>query len=561
MSLTFANFRQVIPSQILTRGRDYYRNQHVSDLTMDEEGLWLAQVEGTETYDVTIEQDADGKLTCSCTCPYDMGKYCKHVAAVLYAIEETFPESIAGKSKRRAAAKRVTKQDKLRKALDGLTKEVIITGLMELAQQDRALLNQLLIRFNATGEKASDYKAIVNQALRSGRGEYGFIDYYGAMRAAKKLYDLIEQAGHMAAEGQPERAVAIYQAVLENTTAVMDKTDDSSGEPGGVIETAFERLAACAEQMNSNDRAALFEYCLEQASQEKYRAFSWDWDWFGIAADLVEIPAQRDKLMNALDQAGRLTHRDSFYRKYHAERTADLQLRMILRLDGRAAADTFIKANLHLDTVRQSAITNYIAQGRLAEAKALIEGGIEKHRNSNRAFLAEYQMLRLQLALVQQDKPAIVEQARGLWLSLADSRYYALLKENVPADEWRTFLADLVNEMRQRPDMLAWVYAQEGLWDHILPLLRQPELAAYILKSYEGELEKRFPDEIAGVYEQQIRHLERKAQAGRSTYQKMADYLRHMKRLGKTESANRIISDLRAKYPQRRALLDEISNI
>jgi uncharacterized Zn finger protein len=562
MSLTFANFKQIIPSQILTRGRDYYRNQQISDLTMDEEGLWLAQVEGTETYEVTIEQDPDGILTCSCTCPYDMGEYCKHIAAALYAIEDNFPESIVGKSKRHSTTRRATKHDKLRRALEAIPKDKLIDGLLELAAQDRQILNQLLIRFDATGEKASDYKAVVNEALRSGRGEYGFIDYHGAMRAAKKLYDLMQQAKRMAAEGQPDRAAAIYQAVLENTAAVMNKIDDSSGEPGGVIETAFSELSECAKQLGPKGRASLFAYCLEQAVQEKYQAFSWDWDWFKLAADLVETDNQRDSLMGVLGNRGRSKRQDTFYRNYYAEQTAVLQLKMINHLDGKEAGETFIAANLHFDAIRQSAIREYIAQGRLADAKTLIQGGIDIHKNKNHNLLREYQTLLLQLALAQHDKPTIIEQARSLWLShFATEEHYALLKKNVPANEWDAFLAKLVIDMRGMIEKLAWVYAREGLWDRLLPLTREHEIGIHILPHYQGELEKRFPNEVATIYEQQIKLMVTKGSANRSTYQKIADYLTRMKRLGKAAAVDAIISDLRAKYPQRRALLDELKQV
>ncbi|MBK8031269.1 MAG: hypothetical protein IPK17_17615 [Chloroflexi bacterium] len=70
MSLTFANFKQVIPSQILTRGREYLRQGQILDLSFDEEELiWEAQVEGTDLYDVRIELVVNGSLNTSCTRP------------------------------------------------------------------------------------------------------------------------------------------------------------------------------------------------------------------------------------------------------------------------------------------------------------------------------------------------------------------------------------------------------------------------------------------------------------------------------------------------------------
>lgn len=49
MSLTFANFKQVIPANILKRGHDYMGPEHILDLSFDEdERVWEARVRGTE---------------------------------------------------------------------------------------------------------------------------------------------------------------------------------------------------------------------------------------------------------------------------------------------------------------------------------------------------------------------------------------------------------------------------------------------------------------------------------------------------------------------------------
>ena len=190
MNLTFANFKQNIPAQILTRGRNYWRQGQILDLSFDEEEmLWEAQVEGSELYDVRVEQTENGSLTCSCTCPYDMGDHCKHIAAVLYAIEDGFPEQLATKP-RKKSAKRQTRHDKLRQRLEKTSREQLVAILLDLAQEDRELLNQLFIRLDTGAVKPTDYRRVVKDALRAGKGDYGFLDYTGARRAGRKIVEL-----------------------------------------------------------------------------------------------------------------------------------------------------------------------------------------------------------------------------------------------------------------------------------------------------------------------------------------------------------------------------------
>lgn len=83
MTLTLENFEQQIDPTILERSRRYAHDGRV--LAVEEEGdkVWSARVEGTNLYTVSIEQTPAGGLSCLCTCPYDWGPTCKHIAAGL----------------------------------------------------------------------------------------------------------------------------------------------------------------------------------------------------------------------------------------------------------------------------------------------------------------------------------------------------------------------------------------------------------------------------------------------------------------------------------------------
>ena len=48
-----------------------------------------AVVLGSEEYNVSMSVDSDGVIHHHrCTCPYDMGEFCKHEVAVLYRLRE-----------------------------------------------------------------------------------------------------------------------------------------------------------------------------------------------------------------------------------------------------------------------------------------------------------------------------------------------------------------------------------------------------------------------------------------------------------------------------------------
>ena len=77
---------------ILLRGWDYYQESAVTDLRETGKGKYRAKVRGTEDYSVEIEMEDGVPVIMECDCPYaDDGNNCKHMAAVLYAIENRRP--------------------------------------------------------------------------------------------------------------------------------------------------------------------------------------------------------------------------------------------------------------------------------------------------------------------------------------------------------------------------------------------------------------------------------------------------------------------------------------
>lgn len=79
--------------RILDRGYAYFIDGTVHDIEKSEFG-YTAVVEGSRPYHVEVELDDDGTLVdADCDCPYAMdGNWCKHEAALMYALEDGLDE-------------------------------------------------------------------------------------------------------------------------------------------------------------------------------------------------------------------------------------------------------------------------------------------------------------------------------------------------------------------------------------------------------------------------------------------------------------------------------------
>lgn len=88
MILTLENFEEKVHAIILARGKEYLLRDMVENIEQTANG-WKATVksESSGAYQVRLF----GRETFEdwdCTCPFDHGPVCKHIAAVLYAIHQ-----------------------------------------------------------------------------------------------------------------------------------------------------------------------------------------------------------------------------------------------------------------------------------------------------------------------------------------------------------------------------------------------------------------------------------------------------------------------------------------
>lgn len=91
------SWKKLIPSVILSRGLVYYQSGLVQTLKNDSEDHYIAKVAGTKTYYVSLTVGQGRILSGYCSCPYAQdNKYCKHMAAVMYAIDEKYGNEAFG---------------------------------------------------------------------------------------------------------------------------------------------------------------------------------------------------------------------------------------------------------------------------------------------------------------------------------------------------------------------------------------------------------------------------------------------------------------------------------
>ncbi len=105
---------------IYERGENYYHLGNILEI-INSNGNYTAEVEGSngEIYTVNIEMNSSGKVKFfDCDCPYDYSPVCKHIVAVLLAIQNNKNMNV----------------DPLEDRLNELSKEQLISILTDLCR-------------------------------------------------------------------------------------------------------------------------------------------------------------------------------------------------------------------------------------------------------------------------------------------------------------------------------------------------------------------------------------------------------------------------------------------
>ncbi len=85
------NWKNSFSKTVLARGLQYYKSGRVRNIKQSGNS-YTAVIKGTYNYDVTFKLTDNNKAYLTCECPYAAdGFRCKHMAALLYAIEDKLP--------------------------------------------------------------------------------------------------------------------------------------------------------------------------------------------------------------------------------------------------------------------------------------------------------------------------------------------------------------------------------------------------------------------------------------------------------------------------------------
>ena len=559
MAFSLNNFEEQIDGKILERGKDYYERAMVDRSLELEKGKYECKVLGTRSYKVIIALDNKKIVDYKCNCPFDMGPICKHVVASLFHLRDTLDKAInldAPIKQYHPAEKPLV--ERMESILQQIPHHELKDFVIQKALYDDIFRNVFLSSFAHLNDQESRkmYADQVDAILVAASDRDGYINW-------SNIYDVNLQVGNLIGEASKQLYKKNYQTAFWITTVVMEKMTEAlqfSDDDGGIYECVadaldlFRSMAQMEMDKAGKWREEILKYCMDAYNRKIYAEWETHFEMLEIAADMVKEEEEIQHIFSLLDRP-----QDSIY---DIEEAQVLKYRLLKRLRGEKVAKDYLEQHMENSRLRDLAINMAMEAKDFEKAKKIVLDDLQEEEEGRRFSKKWYDRL-LGIAQAEEDKEDIVKYARSLYINSYhhNKKYYELLKEHVKKEEWKSFLNNLINEIKERAgdSFLADIYREEEYWDELMQLIKNSQRMDFFI-SFERYLPERFSEEVIILYAMYIvKYMENNL--GRKYYRTVCHHLERMMELGGHKEAQQTIAILKEQYPSRRALMEELEKV
>jgi hypothetical protein len=574
--MNLLDFEKDIDDVILARGWEYYRGECVKSIKKKDKNYYTAIVAGTYDYNVTIGLGEDGDILSSdCDCPYDMGHYCKHEVAVLYALREMLKDGPAGLTvdspgELTASAGEIMEQsppakeppaERFAKILSTQPGDRLVKFLVSLALEYDEIGRRVELEFGA-GDLKQELRhctGLIRSYIKQHSDRHGFVAYSEAHDAAGGVWMVLERAEQAAAEGDYEKVLELYLCVLHEMIPLLESADDSGGHIGGVIDhslTALAELAVSGLPVEASE--AYFQRILNEAANEIYDGWpDWLLSLLETCAALIVNEGQR----GAFERQLNLTTEEldgSWGSRYLAERIAAIRHRLILRFEGEDRAADFLEQNINLPLFRKTAIEDALTNKEYDRVESLALEG-EQHDRGMYGLINQWQEARYEAYGLSGQ----LDKQRNLAMEFilgGSFDYYKKLKATYPDKDWDSVYPGIIKALEEQKgyrDNYPAILIEEGEMKKLLDYVKARP--AYITK-YHRHLLPAFRGEVDHLFTQHILGEAQRA-GNRGSYREVCSLVRQLANTGGTEQARQVISNLLTTYPRKPAFREELLKV
>ena len=553
-----SNWKDLFQEHILARGEAYYFEGAVLELHKTEHG-YHAVVEGTEDYEVDIEMEGERVCEMYCSCPYaENGNNCKHMAAVLFEIEEQNEEDIL------AEGTCPDDQEKeVEEIIERISEEELRSFVKGIAAQDSEIRNILMTRYAVKiDEKQMErLKQGVDQLVWEYGDRSGYIDYRNALDFCWALENYLEDKVDTLIERKCYgQAFALTNYVFQ-TIGNID-IDDSDGGTSQVANVCYDKWKKILENCSEEEKNEMFSWFMSHLSCDYVVDYMEDY-----MEDFLTHEFQNremlEKMLKDLDeriemQTSSTDCGSTWSARYGYENNIIKRLELMERL-GFSAEEIreYRRQHWRFSVVRELEIQENPNNGNLDEAIRILQESkiLDKEYPG---LIARYSEQLISIYETQPDKEVYKKELLYYVFECPQNNLVHIykLKKVCTDKEWDGYREKILKSPKNY-NILYPFMEKEGMYEPMLECLKK-ETFIYNLDRYEKVLKEKFPEQVRDIYISYLRHEAERA-SNRNRYRELMKYLKKIRRYPRgKEKASEIAKNWRAVYYRRTAMMDEM---
>ena len=552
-------WKELFKAHILERGLNYYEMGAVNSLKRTDRG-YTAEVEGSEEYQVEIELEDEyiSDMTCDCPYAYD-GNNCKHMAAVLYEIENgkadtTFNKDLSNEIR--------AKKQELKETIDIIPIEDLKNMLLEISYEDVNLQNIILTKYAPiTPRQMVRLKKQVDDIGYKYSGRDGFVDYYHASEYIDEIYKMLNDNVSLLIErGYRIEAFELVNCVFYEVGN--RDIDDSDGGTEIIARECYEYWKNILEVCNEQEKNELFRW-FEEHKENYVIDYMQDYinDFLMYEFNDEELLLEKMRMLDEIiskkiddNNAGYL------YSSYYGMVSTIMERIKIMEQLNYSQKDILEYRNQYRKfyEIRQLEIKEYIKKHDYDNAISVLKESKEIDKDRIK-LVTEYseQLIRIYKKLDNQDdyKEELIFYVFNC--ENYDISYVMELKKVCNNDEWNNYREQFLNSDNSYVLKLE-LLNKERLYDRLFEEIKEKN-SIYTLDKYERNLKKYLPEEVRDVYINYVNEEMCNA-CSRNRYKDLIKYLKKISRYPEGQRLAQEISDLwKREYKKRSAMIDELN--
>ncbi len=519
-----ASWKNLFKPWILARGQEYYDCGQVVEL--EEDGPVIrAQVNGSQAYHVKIQRNGERVIRMSCDCPYAVGgENCKHMAAVLLAINE------------KPARPRVDWQDALEHMTEGQLREL----LHGIAAEDGTLQDRIVRTVSGPGDDPIQWQNDLDQIISDYTDYHGWLDYDRAYDCMIEVAEYLEEClPPLLMSGQIVDAAKLVMTVYD--AAWGQDMDDSDGGLTIVSAHCRDAMAKILSLADAQQEGQVFHL---------FHEFMEDSDWNYGSDDLEDMILSLGWSTEL--QQKNLEWLDENLDSWRMRQRADLMERM-----GASKAEVIAwwEQNRNDDAAYHPLLKLY-EENDLPKAVELVKMERAKAQTPWQKENETKTLLRLLNKTGNQE--AYENELRYLVLNLKcqETEYLSRLKQITPATQWPGVFERLLADAKH-PAGRMQLYHFEGMYAELFTeLTKHPYFSSF--QSYEEDLRGWNPEQTLKLYVELLKR-EMDAACDRKQYRHIVSHLHALKAYSSgQEAAKSLATYWYAYHKNRPAMKDEL---